>query len=85
MIDVVISSRVDDGEAAFYSTQFTVVSNGAETTKDNRFRPSPLPEFNDGLAHDYGNTRILRLFPPRKCVGNREGTFIQQGLIAIEK
>jgi hypothetical protein len=44
-----------------------------------------LLEFNDTLIHDYGNIRILRLFPPKKWVGNREGNFVQQRLDAIQK
>jgi hypothetical protein len=84
-IALVITGTVDDGKATFYITQCTVVANGVETSKENRFRYSQLLDFNDTLIHDYGNIRILRLFPPKKWVGNREGNFVQQRLDAIQK
>jgi hypothetical protein len=83
-ISLVITSTVDDGKATFYITQCTIVVNGVESTKENRFRYSQLLEFNEALTKDYGAIRILRLFPPKKWVGNREGNFVQQRLDAIQ-
>jgi hypothetical protein len=61
-----------------------VVNGGVETTTENRYRYSVLLEFNDALIHDYGAIRILRLFPPKKWVGNRQGNFVQQRQDAIQ-
>jgi hypothetical protein len=83
-ISLVITSTVDDGKATFYVTQCTVVANGLESTKENRFRYSQLLEFNEGLMKNYGAIRIFRLFPPKKWVGNREGNFVQQRLEPIQ-
>jgi hypothetical protein len=80
----VITSTVDDGKATFYIAQCTVVANGVESTKKNCFRYSQLLDFNEGLMKDYGAIRILRLFPPKKWVGNHDGNFVQQRLEAIQ-
>jgi hypothetical protein len=85
-ISIVITGSADDPstKATFYLTQCTVVNNAVETTVENRYRYSVLLEFNDSLIHDYGAIRILRLFPPKKWVGNREGNFVQQRQDAIQ-
>jgi hypothetical protein len=86
-ISIVITSTVDDPatKATFYATQCTIVdSSGNEQSNEQRYRYSSLLEFNDTLIHDYGAIRILRLFPPKKFVGNKEGNFIQQRKDAIQ-
>jgi hypothetical protein len=85
-ISIIITGTADDpvAKATFYNTQCTVVNNGSESTSENRYRYSQLLEFNDSLIHDYGAIRILRLFPPKKWVGNREGNFVQQRQEAIQ-
>jgi hypothetical protein len=85
-ISLVITGAAEDplAKATFYTTQCTVVNDGAESTTENRYRYSQLLEFNDSLIHDYGAIRILRLFPPKKWVGNREGNFVQQRQDAIQ-
>jgi hypothetical protein len=85
-ISLIITGSADDpvAKATFYVTQCTVVNNGVETTSENRYRYSGLLDFNDSLIHDYGAIRILRLFPPKKWVGNREGNFVQQRQDAIQ-
>jgi hypothetical protein len=85
-ISIIITSATDDpiAKATFYVTQCSVINNGTESTTENRYRYSQLLEFNDSLIHDYGAIRILRLFPPKKWVGNREGNFVQQRQDAIQ-
>jgi hypothetical protein len=85
-ISLVITGATEDpvAKATFYLTQCTVVNGGVESPTENRYRYSQLLEFNDSLIHDYGAIRILRLFPPKKWVGNREGNFVQQRQDAIQ-
>jgi hypothetical protein len=85
-ISLIITGTADDpaAKATFYITQCTVVNGGVESTTENRYRYSALLDFNDSLIHDYGAIRILRLFPPKKWVGNREGNFVQQRQDAIQ-
>jgi hypothetical protein len=87
-VSIVITSTVDDpaSKATFYVTQCTVVdASGNEQSSEQRYRYSALLEFNDGLLHDYGAIRVLRLFPPKKFVGNKEGNFVQQRKDAIQQ
>jgi hypothetical protein len=85
-IAIVITGALDDPvtKATFYLTKCTVLIDGSEQTSENRYRYSQLLDFNDSLIHDYGAIRILRLFPPKKWVGNREGNFVQQRQDAIQ-
>lgn len=86
-IAIVIQNYADDpvAKATFYNTQCTRIdANGQEQVTENRYRYSQLLEFNEQLMHDYGAIRILRLFPPKKWVGNRQGDFVQQRMEAIQ-
>lgn len=87
-IAIVILNYADDpvAKATFYNTQCTRVdANGQEHVTENRYRYSQLLEFNEQLMHDYGAIRLLRLFPPKKWVGNREGNFVEQRMAQIQK
>ena len=86
-IAIVILNYADDpvAKATFYNTQCTRVdASGQEHVTENRYRYSQLLEFNEQLMHDYGAIRLLRLFPPKKWVGNRQGDFVQQRMEAIQ-
>ena len=48
-------------------------------------RYSILLDFNENLIHDYGAIHILRMFSPKKWVGNKQGDFVQQRMEAIQK
>jgi hypothetical protein len=87
-IAIVILNYADDpvAKATFYNTECTFVDeNGVEHVSENRYRYSALLDFNETLVHDYGAIRILRLFPPKKWVGNKEGSFVQQRMEQIQK
>jgi hypothetical protein len=87
-VSLVIVNTVDDpaSKATFYVIQAIVVdSSGNQQQQEPRYRYSQLLEFNDTLIHDYGAIRILRLFPPKKFVGNKEGSFVQQRKDAIQE
>ena len=49
-----------------------------------RFRYSQLLDFNDSLIHDYGPIRLLRTFPPKKLIGNKEMDFVTQRMEALQ-
>lgn len=87
-ISLVILNYADDpqAKATFYNTQCTLVDeNGQEHVKEERYRYSQLLDFNEQLIHDYGAIRLLRVFPPKKWVGNREGDFVQQRMEKIQE
>jgi hypothetical protein len=85
-ISLIITCTIDDpiSKATFYLTECTVVNNGIPATIENRFRYSQLLEFNESLIKYYGAMRILRLFPPKKWVGNRQGELVKQRQEAIQ-
>jgi sorting nexin-25 len=87
-VALVISSVVDDpvSKATHYVVQSTVVDpDGNERTVEQAYRYSVLLDFNETLIHAYGLIRILKLFPPKKLVGNHDGNFVQQRKDAIQK
>lgn len=87
-IALVITNFADDPatKATFYTTQCTRVDeNGQEHIEENKYRYSQLLEFNEVLIQNYGAIRLLRVFPPKKWVGNREGNFVQQRMEKIQE
>lgn len=86
-ISIVITGHRDDAasKATFYDFTATRVENGAEKTAQTSYRYSQLLEFNEKLIYNYGAIRLLRVFPPKKFVGNREGDFIVLRRDAIQE
>jgi hypothetical protein len=68
----------------YYTIEANVVRNGATFTRRDRFRYSQLLELNEALIREWGAIRVLRLFPPKKVVGNREGNFVKQRQSGIQ-
>ena len=88
-ITLVITGHQDDAaaKATFFNIQAKKYdTNGSVVkTSEERYRYSQLLEFNDSLILDYGNIRILRLFPPKKWVGNKAMDFVTQRQEALQK
>lgn len=87
-ISVVLTGYQDDpvAKATFFNAKcIHVDESGTEHVTDERYRYSQLLEFNERLEQDYGQIRLLRLFPPKKWVGNKEGNFVQQRMEAIQE
>lgn len=86
-IALVIQNSVEDpvAKATFYVTQVTQVEeDGVEHVSEQRYRYSQLLAFNEMLKLEYGEIRIMRLFPPKKWVGNKEGDFVETRQSAIQ-
>ena len=85
-ITIVIASYRDDPgtKATFFNFVSTVNEGGSEKTAETSYRYSQLLEFNEQLIHNYGNIRLLRTFPPKKFVGNKEGDFVVMRRDAIQ-
>ncbi|OHS94583.1 PX domain containing protein [Tritrichomonas foetus] len=87
-IALIITGHQEDAaaKATFFNTRcYLFDSNGAEQkTSEGRYRYSQLLDFNDSLIHDYGAIRLLRTFPPKKWVGNKEGDFVAQRMEALQ-
>jgi len=86
-ISIVITGFQEDAraKATFFNIDASILlDDGTEKKSDDRFRYSQLLELNESLVQDYGNIRILRLFPPKKFVGNKEGSFVQQRKDALQ-
>jgi hypothetical protein len=87
-ISLIITGFQED--AAAKATFFTVEAqldkeDGAKVTSETRHRYSQLLEFNEKLINEkYGAIRILRLFPPKKFIGNKEGDFVTQRKDALQ-
>jgi hypothetical protein len=82
-ISLIITGFQED--AAAKATFFTVEGqldkdDGTKTTSEGRYRYSQLLEFNE----KYGAIRLLRLFPPKKFIGNKEGDFVTQRRDALQ-
>jgi hypothetical protein len=77
-------------DAAAKATFFTVEGqvdkdDGTKTTSEGRYRYSQLLELNETLINEkYGAIRLLRLFPPKKFIGNKEGDFVTQRRDALQ-
>lgn len=84
-ISIVITGHRDDGKVVFYTFQCTRNENGSVKTTECEYRYSALLEFNEKLIYNYGAIRLLRLFPPKKFVGNREGDFVVMRRDAIQE
>jgi len=78
-IALVITGHHDDvaAKATFFDIHCVKVEGGNEISCDVSFRYSQLLEFNDKLIYNYGNIRLLREFPPKKYVGNKESDFVK--------
>ena len=87
-IALIITGNQEDAaaKATFYNFRcYLQDSNGSEIKcSEDRYRYSQLLEFNEQLMHDYGAIRLLRLFPPKKWIGNKEGDFVTQRQEAIQ-
>ena len=87
-IALVITGHQEDAaaKATFYNFRcYLFDSNGTEQKcSEERYRYSQLLDFNEKLIHDYGAIRLLRLFPPKKWIGNKEGDFVTQRREAIQ-
>jgi hypothetical protein len=87
-ISLIITGFQED--AAAKATFFTIEGqldkdDGTKTTTEGRFRYSQLLEFNEKLINEkYGAIRLLRLFPPKKFIGNKEGDFVTQRRDALQ-
>jgi hypothetical protein len=86
-ITIVIKSHHDDvaTKATFFDFVCTINQGGSEKTSETSYRYSQLLEFNEKLIYNYGNIRLLRTFPPKKFVGNKEGDFIVMRRDAIQE
>ncbi|KAH0787681.1 PX domain containing protein [Histomonas meleagridis] len=89
-ITLIITGHQDDAAAA-KATFFNIQAKKYDTngsvvkTSEERYRYSQLLDFNESLILDYGNIRILRLFPPKKWVGNKSTDFVTQRQEALQK
>ena len=85
-ITIVITGHRDDAatKATFFNFRSTINEGGSEKTAESSYRYSQLLEFNEQLIHNYGAIRLLRTFPPKKFVGNKEGDFIVMRRDAIQ-
>jgi hypothetical protein len=86
-VSIIITGFQEDAraKATFFNIEAArLTADGSERKADGRFRYSQLLEFNESLIQDYGAIRILRLFPPKKFVGNKEGSFVQQRKDALQ-
>jgi hypothetical protein len=82
---VITGNREDPGsKATFYNFESTINQGGSEKKVETSYRYSQLLEFNEKLIHEYGNIRLLRVFPPKKFVGNKEGDFVVMRRNAIQ-
>ena len=86
-LTLVITGHQEDpaAKATFFnvSASFTG-SDGTEKTSEGRYRYSQLLDFNEQLIHDYGAIRLLRTFPPKKLIGNKEVDFVAQRMEALQ-
>jgi hypothetical protein len=83
-ISLIIIGCQEKHVPTYYSFECTVVKNGVTYIRRVRYRYSQLLELNEALMQEWGAIRVLRLFPPKKVVGNREGTFVKQRRAAIQ-
>jgi hypothetical protein len=87
-ISLIITGFQED--AAAKATFFTVEgqldkADGTKATSEARYRYSQLLEFNEKLINEkYGAIRLLRQFPPKKFIGNKEGDFVTQRRDALQ-
>jgi hypothetical protein len=81
-ISLIITSFQED--AAAKATFFTIeamldLDDGTQMKTEGRFRYSQLFDFNEKLINEkYGLIRMLRVFPPKKFIGNKAGDFVAQ-------
>ena len=86
-ITIVIAGHHDDAatKATFFDFVCTINQGGSEKTSNVSYRYSELLKFNEEkLIHNYGAIRLLRVFPPKKFVGNKEGDFVVMRRDAIQ-
>ncbi|OHT11901.1 PX domain containing protein [Tritrichomonas foetus] len=87
-IALIITGHQDDpaAKATFFNFRcYLHDSTGAEQKcSENRYRYSQLLDFNESLIHDYGAIRLLRTFPPKKFIGNKETDFVTQRMEALQ-
>ena len=78
-ISLVISGHHDDPstKATFFDIHCIKIQDGNEFSSDVSYRYSQLYDFNEKLIYNYGAIRLLRTFPPKKIIGNKESDFIQ--------
>ncbi|EAX95874.1 PX domain containing protein [Trichomonas vaginalis G3] len=86
-LSIVITGHRDDAttKATFYNFVATRIVNGVEKSSQTSYRYSQLLEFNEKLIYNYGAIRLLRVFPPKKFVGNRDGDFVVLRRDAIQE
>ena len=88
-ITLVITGHQDDAaeKATFFNVQAKKydTSGAVVKTAEGRFRYSQLFDFNERLIFNYGNIRMLRVFPPKKWVGNKAMDFIAQRQEVLQK
>ena len=85
-ITIVITGHHEDAvqKATVFDFVSTINENGTEKTATTKYRYSRLLTFNEELIKKYGNIRLLRVFPPKKFVGNKEGDFVVMRRDAIQ-
>jgi hypothetical protein len=87
-VSLVITGCQEDAaaKATFYAIEGTIEQDSGEEKKiEQRYRYSQLFDFNETLIREYGAIRILRLFPPKKLVGNKAGDFVAQRKDYLQK
>lgn len=88
-ITLVITGHQDDAaaKATFFNIHAKKYDENGTVIKESegRFRYSQLLEFNDLLIYNYGNIRMLRVFPPKKWVGNKAMDFVTQRQEQLQK
>ena len=87
-LTIVITGHRDDAatKATFFNFTSSLLNaeGGSEKIAESSYRYSQLLEFNEKLIHNYGAIRLLRTFPPKKYVGNKEGDFVVMRRDAIQ-
>ena len=83
---VITGNHIDQAtKATFYTFQAFKQTGDNTLTADSSYRYSQLLSFNEELIKNYGNIRLLRVFPGKKWVGNTDADFVSQRQDQIQK